>query len=174
MHGIKIQVGGGIRNKDSALSYLEDGIDRIILGTKAVTDPTLVQELCSLYPNRIILAVDFYKGKVKTKGWVEETSLTPQLIIKRFAKFPLASFIVTDISRDGMMKGPNIKAISQLSSMTSVPLIASGGIANLEDLKRLKKENNLNEAAKISGVICGRSLYKRSFTLEEAIKIIET
>ena len=165
---IDFQVGGGIRNIQSAASYLEAGVSKIILGTQAIKEPSLIKKLCSLYPGRIVLAVDFYKGKIKKSGWAEGTNLTPEEVIRLFSSLPLASIVITDISRDGMMNGPNILVTLELASLSSIPVIVSGGIANLDHIKKIISANSEN---RISGVICGRSLYEKSFSLEEAIKV---
>ena len=165
---IDFQVGGGIRNIQSAASYLEAGVSKIILGTQAIKEPSLIKKLCSLYPGRIVLAVDFYKGKIKKSGWAEGTNLTPEEVIRLFSSLPLAAIVITDISRDGMMNGPNISVTLELASLSSIPVIVSGGIANLDHIKKIISANSEN---RISGVICGRSLYEKSFSLEEAIKV---
>ena len=165
---IDFQVGGGIRNIQSAASYLEAGVAKIILGTQAIKEPSLIKKLCSLYPGRIVLAVDFYKGKIKKSGWAEGTNLTPEEVIRLFSSLPLAAIVITDISRDGMMNGPNILVTLELASLSSIPVIVSGGIANLDHIKKIISANSEN---RISGVICGRSLYEKSFSLEEAIKV---
>ena len=165
---IDFQVGGGIRNIQSAASYLEAGVSKIILGTQAIKEPSLIKKLCSLYPGRIVLAVDFYKGKIKKSGWAEGTNLTPEEVIRLFSSLPLAAIVITDISRDGMMNGPNISVTLDLASLSSIPVIVSGGIANLDHIKKIISANSEN---RISGVICGRSLYEKSFSLEEAIKV---
>ena len=165
---IDFQVGGGIRNIQSAASYLEAGVAKIILGTQAIKEPSLIKKLCSLYPGRIVLAVDFYKGKIKKSGWAEGTNLTPEEVISLFSSLPLAAIVITDISRDGMMNGPNILVTLELASLSSIPVIVSGGIANLDHIKKIISANSEN---RISGVICGRSLYEKSFSLEEAIKV---
>ena len=152
---IDFQVGGGIRNIQSAASYLEAGVSKIILGTQAIKEPSLIKKLCSLYPGRIVLAVDFYKGKIKKSGWAEGTNLTPEEVIRLFSSLPLAAIVITDISRDGMMNGPNILVTLELASLSSIPVIVSGGIANLDHIKKIISANSEN---RISGEICGRSL----------------
>lgn len=165
---IDFQVGGGIRNIQSAASYLEAGVSKIILGTQAIKEPSLIKKLCSLYPGRIVLAVDFYKGKIKKSGWAEGTNMKPEEVISPFSSLPLAAIVITDISRDGMMNGPNISVTLELASLSSIPVIVSGGIANLDHIKKIISANSEN---RISGVVCGRSLYEKSFSLEEAIKV---
>jgi len=160
-----IQVGGGIRDLDIASQYLDGGIDRIIIGTRAIEDPSFIANLCDLYPNRIILGVDSEKGFIKTKGWQQETSIRTLDLIRRYNQYPLAGFVFTDISKDGMMEGPNLKATLEVASNTELPVIASGGIASLKHI------NELSETSSIYGAITGKALYEKAFTLEEAIEV---
>ena len=160
-----IQVGGGIRNLEIAKQYLEGGIDRIIIGTRAIEDPDFIKILCDLYPDRILLGVDSEKGYIKTKGWRQETSIRTIDLIRRYNQYPLAGFIFTDISKDGMMSGPNLKATLDIACNTKLPVIASGGVASLEHIKEL------SETESIHGVITGKALYEKTFSLEEAIEV---
>ena len=160
-----IQVGGGIRDLDIASQYLDGGIDRIIIGTRAIEDPSFIAILCDLYPNRIILGVDSEEGFIKTKGWQQETSIRTLDLIRRYNQYPLAGFVVTDISKDGMMEGPNLKATLEVASNTQLPVIASGGIASLKHI------NELSKTGSIYGAITGKALYEKAFTLEEAIEV---
>ncbi len=168
---VEFQVGGGIRNILSATSYIDNGVSRVVLGTQAVEDPEFLEEISWLYPQKIVLAVDFLENQVKTDGWEQESGLTPSKLIDRFKDLPLAAIVITDISRDGMMQGPNLRSISQLSSLCETPIIISGGISSLNDLRSIIKINHENKSEIISGVICGRALYENSFTLKEAITL---
>jgi phosphoribosylformimino-5-aminoimidazole carboxamide ribotide isomerase len=159
-----IQVGGGIRDLGIASQYLDNGIDRIIIGTRAIEDPSFITSLCNLYPDRIILGVDSDEGFVKTKGWQKKTSIRTLDLIRRYNQYPLAGFIFTDISKDGMMAGPNLKATLEVASNTQLPVIASGGVASLDHIKEL------SESGSIYGTITGKALYEKAFTLEEAIE----
>ena len=160
-----IQVGGGIRDLDIASQYLDGGIDRIIIGTRAIEDPSFIAILCDLYPNRIILGVDSEEGFIKTKGWQQETSIRTLDLIRRYNQYPLAGFVFTDISKDGTMEGPNLKATLEVASNTQLPVIASGGIASLGHI------NELSETSSIYAAITGKALYEKAFTLEEAIEV---
>ena len=166
-----IQVGGGIREYENAKAYLESGVERVILGTKAAEDSQLISNLCCDFPNRVVLAIDALNGYVKTKGWTSETKIRPKDLLRRYSHFPLAGVIYTDISRDGMMNGANINATFDLSSNTKHPIIASGGISSLDEIKELLSPPN--DLSSIAGVICGRSLYEGVFSLREAIELVE-
>tara|TARA_B100002052_G_C15857411_1_gene588276 strand:- start:164 stop:883 length:720 start_codon:yes stop_codon:yes gene_type:complete len=162
-----IQVGGGIRNLDIAQNYLDKGISRVIIGTKAIEDSGFIRDLCDSYPNRIILGVDSENGYIKTQGWKKETSVKTLDLVRRYTNYPLAAIIFTDISRDGMMRGPNIDATLGIARNTKIPVIASGGISNIDEIK------DLSESGLIYGAIIGKALYEKNFTLEEAIKSSE-
>ena len=160
-----IQVGGGIRDFNSASGYIEKGISRVIMGTAAVKDAEMLKEFCKVYPNKLILGVDCLDGYVKTDGWLESSKLKPEELVENFEGMQLAGLIYTDISRDGMMSGPNIESTLSLSHKTDLPIIASGGVSSLEHIREL------SSSSRIHGVICGRALYEEKFTLEEAIKV---
>ena len=162
----RIQIGGGIRNFQSATQYLEQGIERVIMGTAAVEDPEMLREFCNSYPNRLVLGIDALHGQVKTQGWLKGSSITPLELVKDFDGEPIAAVIFTDISKDGMMSGPNVNATLELAKQTDIPVIASGGVSSLEHLKQLSKENIL------FGAICGRALYESAFTYSEALEVV--
>ena len=162
----RIQIGGGIRNFQSATQYLEQGIERVIMGTAAVEDPEMLREFCNSYPNRLVLGIDALHGKVKNQGWLKGYSITPLELVKDFDGEPIAAVIFTDISKDGMMSGPNVNATLELAKQTDIPVIASGGVSSLEHLKQLSNENIL------FGAICGRALYESAFTYSEALEVI--
>ena len=162
----RIQIGGGIRNFQSASQYLEQGIERVIMGTAAVEDPDMLREFCNSYPNRLVLGIDALHGQVKTQGWLKDSSITPLELVKDFDGEPIAAVIFTDISKDGMMSGPNVYATLELAKQTDIPVIASGGVSSLEHLKQLSNENIL------FGAICGRALYESAFTYSEALEVV--
>ena len=162
----RIQIGGGIRNFQSATKYLEQGIERVIMGTAAVEDPEMLREFCNSYPNRLVLGIDALHGQVKTQGWLKGSSITPLELVKDFDGEPIAAVIFTDISKDGMMSGPNVNATLGLAKQIDIPVIASGGVSTLEHLKELSNENILY------GAICGRALYENAFTYSEALEVI--
>ena len=119
------------------------------------------------------MAIDFYKEKIKTEGWLKDSHISPEVLLRNFSKCPLNAIILTDTSRDGMLKGPNIKKSFAIASKSPFPVIISGGIANLDQIAEIVEINTKNSNIDILGVICGRSLYEKNFTLEEAIKITQ-
>ncbi len=161
-----IQLGGGIRSYEEANFYLDSGVERIVIGTKAVTDSALISRICSKFPERVVLAVDVLDGYVKTQGWVEDTRIKPKDLLRRYYHYPFAAVVYTDISKDGMMNGVNIEATFDFASESKFPVIASGGVSSLEQIKNLSQTFN---QISIAGVICGRALYEGVFTLKEAI-----
>ena len=138
------------------------------MGTSAVEDPDLLKDFCKRYPERVVLGIDALNGIVKTQGWLKGSEVTPSDLVKDFEGDSIAAIIFTDISKDGMMIGPNIAATSDLARQTDIPVIASGGVSSLEHISQLVKEKI------ISGVICGRAFYENSFTYQEAMKASET
>ncbi len=160
-----LQLGGGIRTMaDIDLRIHEWGVARCILGTAAVTDPHLVFDACVQYPGKIVCGIDAKDGLVAVRGWVDVSSVAAQELAKDMEKSGVAAVIYTDISRDGMLTGPNVEATKRLAEHVSIPVIASGGIASLEDLKNLKN-------AGCAGAIVGKALYAKAFTLNDALKI---
>lgn len=164
---IPLQVGGGIRDMDTVTSYLQAGIERVILGTSATANEAFVREATERFPGRIVLAVDARDGRVAVKGWTEGTDLTPLSVVRRFEGLPLAAVIFTDIKRDGMEIGVNITATRALAQSVSIPVIASGGVAGLEDIELLINTGGPG----IAGVIVGRALYNGSLDLSQAIAL---
>lgn len=160
---IPIQLGGGIRSLESAAQAFEAGADRIIIGTKAIENPTFIEECISRFGNeQIVVAVDCQKGKVAVKGWKELTSTLATDLLKRMELLGVLRFLVTDIERDGTLRGPNIDLIQQVITNTKREILAAGGIHTVEDLKIL---SNLN----IDGAILGKALYSGTIDLAEAL-----
>jgi phosphoribosylformimino-5-aminoimidazole carboxamide ribotide isomerase len=163
-HG-PVQLGGGIRTMADMQVRLEEwGVSRCILGTVAVTEPHLVEEACVHYPGKIACGIDAKDGLVAIRGWVDVSGITALNLARDMEKSGVAAVIYTDISRDGMMTGPNVEAIKRLAGHVSIPVIASGGIASLKDLQNLK-------SAGCAGAIVGKALYAKAFTLPEALGI---
>jgi len=162
----RIQIGGGIRNFESASQYLEKGIERVIMGTSAVEHPEMLKDFCNRYPHRLVLGIDALDGLVKIQGWLKESSITPVQLVQKFEGDPIAAIIFTDISKDGMMMGPNITATLELAEQTNIPVIASGGVSSLEHISQLAHQKI------IEGVICGRALYENSFSYSEALEAL--
>jgi phosphoribosylformimino-5-aminoimidazole carboxamide ribotide isomerase len=163
--GMEIEVGGGIRDLQKIDELIRIGINRIILGTVAIENPSLVREACSRYPGQIIIGIDARNGRVAVKGWVEITPTDAKDLAKDSAARGAAGIIYTDIATDGMMTGPNIKAIEEMVRTVTVPVIASGGISSLQDIKRLLQIEGL------WGAITGKAIYEGSLDLREAIEI---
>ncbi|MGD0883773.1 MAG: 1-(5-phosphoribosyl)-5-[(5-phosphoribosylamino)methylideneamino]imidazole-4-carboxamide isomerase [Thermodesulfovibrionales bacterium] len=162
-----IEVGGGIRDLQQVDELMSIGINRIILGTAAIDNASLVSEACRRYPGQILVGIDARDGKVAVKGWVQITTVDATDLAKDSAARGAAGIIYTDIATDGMMTGPNAKAIEEMVRAATVPVIASGGISSLQDIKRL------TEIEGLWGAITGKAIYEGSLDLREAIMIAE-
>lgn len=162
---ITLQVGGGIRNIGSIMKLFSTGIDRVIIGTAAIEDPEFVTYSCSKYPGGVLVGIDAKEGMVAIKGWEEVTSLDARELARRLEIIGAAGIIYTDILRDGMLGGPNIKAIEEMVKTVNIPVIASGGVSSIEDIKNLLKIKGL------WGVITGKAIYSGALDLKEAIEI---
>jgi phosphoribosylformimino-5-aminoimidazole carboxamide ribotide isomerase len=162
---IPIQVGGGIRDIARIQKLMELGINRAILGTSAAKRPELVREACGLFPGCIVVGIDASDGKVAVQGWEEVTELNALEFAGEMEKLGISGIIYTDISRDGMLTGPNIKAMSRMTSHVQVPVIASGGVSRIDDIQDLLQIQSL------WGVITGKALYEGKLDLKEAIEI---
>lgn len=164
---IPIQVGGGIRDEDIIQSYLDLGVQYVILGTKAVTAPHFVEDACIEFPGHIIVGLDAKNGKVATEGWSKLSNHDVLSMAQHFEKAGVSAIIYTDISRDGMMQGMNIDSTVKLSQSISIPVIASGGITSLEDIKTLCAMADEN----IIGAITGRAIYEGTLNFAEAQQV---
>lgn len=160
--GIPCQVGGGIRTMEAAAAYLQAGLSRVILGSVAVEEPELLERLAIAHPGRIVLGLDARDGRVAVRGWVDTSPLLAVDVAKRHADLPLAAIVYTDIATDGTLAGPNLTALADMLEASAAPLIASGGIATLDDIRRVA-------ALGCAGCIVGRALYDEAFTLPDAI-----
>lgn len=152
---LPIQLGGGIRDRATIERWLEAGITRVILGTVAVRDPALVIEACKAHPGRVVVGIDARAGRVAVEGWAEASSLQADDLARRFEDAGVAAIVYTDIDRDGALQGINLEATEALARAVEIPVIASGGLASIEDIRALKAR----EASGIAGAICGRALY---------------
>lgn len=161
---LPIQIGGGIRTVETVEAYLEAGASYVIIGTQAVKQPEFVTELCSEFPGNVIVGIDAKNGMVAVQGWAEDSDQSAEHLAQRFEDQGVAAIVYTDISRDGMMQGVNVEATKSLAESISIPVIASGGVADIDDIKRL----NEVKASGIAGTIIGRALYERTISLEEA------
>lgn len=164
---VDIQVGGGIRNMESIEAYLNAGAYRVILGTIAHQDPAFVEEACKRFPGKIMVGIDARDGMVAVKGWVEVSEQKATDLAKQMEPMGVAGFIFTDISRDGMMGGPNLASNKEFAENTSLPVIASGGVTKLEDVKSLIALKDHG----IEGMIIGKALYDKSMTLKDALNL---
>ena len=165
---LPVQVGGGIRDEGTVESYLEDGVRYTIIGTRAVSEPHFVNDLCFEFPGHIIIGLDAKDGKVAIDGWSKLSHHDVIDMAQHFEHDGVAAIIYTDISKDGMMQGVNVEATVKLAQSVRVPVIASGGVTDLEDIRRLCKV----EEEGISGVIIGRALYEGTIDLAEAEKLV--
>ena len=165
---IQVQLGGGIREFSAVEKWLEAGVERVILGTAALHSPELVRRACQVFPGRICVGIDGRGGFVAVQGWVEQSSISVLDLSRRFEDAGATAIIYTDIGRDGAMKGVNIEATRSLAQKISTPVIASGGVATLEDLKKIK----MLEKEGVAGVIAGRAFYEGQLDMAEAQKII--
>jgi phosphoribosylformimino-5-aminoimidazole carboxamide ribotide isomerase len=165
---IPVQLGGGVRTAERAEELLACGLDRVILGTVALEQPELVEQLAARHPGRIVVGIDAKNGKVATRGWIAESSTDATELARRFSASPLAALICTDIATDGTLAGPNLAFLRAMAEASAVPVIASGGIGTLEHLLSLLPL----EAQGVSGVIVGRALYDGRVDLAEALQAI--
>ncbi len=160
-----MEVGGGIRDIVTVDRLISAGINRVIIGTSAIEDPAFLMEACRQFPGKIFIGIDAKNGKVAVKGWEEVSSIDAIELAKRVETVGVGGIIYTDIARDGMLTGPNIPAQEEMVKTVKIPVIASGGIANIDDIKNLLKIPNL------WGAITGKAIYAGSLDLKEAIKI---
>lgn len=164
-----IQVGGGIRTLERIEYWLDRGVSRVILGTAALKDPELVKKSCREFPGQIVVGIDARDGLVAVEGWVENSTLECSELAQRFEDCGVVAIVYTDIDRDGLLGGANVESTVALASKTTIPVIASGGVSSIEDLKKLKSKSPEN----IIGVVCGRALYDKKIDLSEAINVLQ-
>lgn len=165
----KVQVGGGIRSEQDVIHYLENGVDRVIIGSMAVSNPDLVLELVRTYGSKIAVGLDAKDGYVAVHGWLETSQIKAVELGKRLAEGGVETFIFTDIATDGMLSGPNIEAAVELAKATGKQVIASGGVRSLSDLQALKAYENEG----VSGAIVGKAIYTGQFSLREALEEVK-
>ena len=165
---IPVQLGGGIRNLGQIEDWLARGIKRVILGTAALKEPQIVREACRHFPGSIAVGIDAKGGRVAVEGWAETSDLTAVELARRFEDAGVAAIIFTDIDRDGVLKGLNIHATLELARATQIPLIASGGLASIDDVKRLLEP----DCKILEGAISGRALYDGGLDAEVALRMI--
>ena len=166
---VDVQLGGGIRDLDTIERYLDAGLQFVIIGTAAVKNPGFLQDACTAFPGHIIVGLDAKDGKVATDGWSKLTGHEVVDLGKKFEDYGVESIIYTDIGRDGMLSGINIDATVKLAQALSIPVIASGGLSNLEDIRQLCEV----EDEGVEGVICGRSIYSGDLDFEAAQRLAD-
>lgn len=162
-----IQVGGGVRNNETIRMYIELGVKKVVIGTEAIRNPSFIVQVCEEYPGRIVIGIDSRNGMVAIEGWAETTQTRAIDLAKQFEEYGPAAINFTDINRDGMQKGPNIEQTRRLAKSTTIPVVASGGVSTIEDIKNL----TLLEDDGVTGVITGRALYSGTLNLKEAIAV---
>ena len=163
---LKIQVGGGLRTSKDIEEVLDLGVENIVMGTAAVTNTELLKMISTKHPMKISVGMDVRKGFLALKGWTDQTKLLAADFLEQIKTYPIKSIIFTDIDKDGTKQGVNLEETLKLASLSTVPVIASGGVANLEDIVSIQKTNI------IKGVIVGKAIYDGSINLEELVKII--
>ena len=166
--GVPVQLGGGIRDMKAVEAWLKRGVSRVILGTAAVRDPDFVKAAAQAHPGRVAVGIDARDGRVAVQGWAEVSDMTALDLARRFEDAGVAAIIYTDIARDGLLKGLNLESTRELAEAVSIPVIASGGLADLEDVRRLLQPQN----AAIAGAITGRALYDGRLDGREALAFV--
>jgi phosphoribosylformimino-5-aminoimidazole carboxamide ribotide isomerase len=165
---VKVQVGGGIRTIEMVRRYLLAGVSRVVLGTAALTDRALLEQACHEFPGRILLGLDAKGGKVAVKGWTAVSDMRAIDLLKQVASHELGGVIYTDISRDGMLSGPNIPALAEVVEQSSFPIIASGGISRIDDLRAVR-----SLGPRIEGAIVGKALYDGKLDYRAAMAALD-
>jgi phosphoribosylformimino-5-aminoimidazole carboxamide ribotide isomerase len=167
---IPVQLGGGIRDHATIADWLDKGVTRVIIGTAAVRDPALVKAAAKTFPGRIAVGLDARDGRVAVQGWAESSELAALDIAKRFEDAGVAAIVYTDIARDGMLEGINVDATIALAEAVSIPVIASGGLASLDDIRALLQPH----AQKLAGAVAGRALYDGRLDAATALRLIRS
>ena len=165
---VPVQLGGGVRDRAALEGWLEKGVARVILGTAAVRDPAFVREAARAWPGRVAVGIDARGGRVAVEGWAETTGIEAVDLARRYEDAGVAALVYTDIERDGALSGPNVEATAALARAVSIPVIASGGVSSLDDLRALR-----DCGAPLDGAISGRALYDGRIDLGKAIRTLE-
>jgi phosphoribosylformimino-5-aminoimidazole carboxamide ribotide isomerase len=164
--GVPCQLGGGLRTEADIETALGWGLARVVIGTRALKTPGWCQKMCERWPGKIVLGIDAKDGRVATEGWLEISDMSALELAKRCAPWQMAAIVYTDISRDGMLEGANVDAMAAMAAAVRVPVIASGGVTSLDDVRQLA-------AAGLAGCIIGRALYEGRIDLGEALGLIQ-
>ena len=159
---LTLQVGGGIRDEAGIKTLIEAGVSRLVVGTQAIKKPDWFRTMCEKYPNKLVLGVDARNGFVATDGWLDVSQVTAGTIVTDFREVPLAAIVFTDIATDGMLSGPNIESLKKLREFVTAPLIASGGIHSVEDIRNLAR-------VPVDGCIVGKAFYEGHLSLKDAL-----
>ena len=166
---IPIQVGGGIRNAATVQAYRAIGVDRVVVGTAALQDSKFLASIAQQFPQKILVGIDVKQGLVAVHGWTTVSTLTPRQVFEAIKELPLGGIVYTDISRDGMLNGPNISALREAAETSPVPVIASGGVTALDDIRAIQEIGS-----NISGVIVGKALYEGTLDLKAALALVHS
>jgi len=160
---IPVEFGGGLRTFDAVKHMLEIGVEKVVIGSLAYQNPEEFEKIVSYFPDKVILGIDAKDGKVAIKGWLEKTEYSPLEFAKKFEEYPIWGYLYTDVNRDGALTGPNIEGTKYLAENLNKPVIASGGVSSLEDVKKLYNLLNLG----VEGVVVGKAIYEGKINLEE-------
>ena len=171
--GVPVQLGGGIRTEAIAQAYIDAGVSRLIVGTRAIEDPEFLASLAKQYPEQVLLGLDARAGRLATAGWDETQTTTASAFVRSLGPLPLAGIVYTDIDRDGMLEGLNVAATIALAEESDVGVIASGGLHTVEDLERLQSAALASPSARITGAITGRAIYEGTLQFAEAQKTLD-
>ena len=166
---IKIEIGGGIRNFESIKKYTEAGVEKVILGSAAIKDKIFLKEACEKFPNKIALGLDAKDGYLSVSGWKENSNQLTLDYLKEVNDFGASRLIYTDINKDGMKQSPNFDETSKVADNSNCPVIISGGVSSIDDIKKAKELNNVN----IEGIIVGKAIYDGDIKLEELVKELD-
>jgi phosphoribosylformimino-5-aminoimidazole carboxamide ribotide isomerase len=165
--GVPCQLGGGLRTEADLVEAFDSGVDRVVVGTQALKDPVWFESVCRRFPGHVVLGIDAKQGNVATDGWLEVSACSALNLARQYESWPLAALVYTDISRDGMLEGPNFESIAELAAQVRLPVIASGGVSTLADIRRLA-------GLPLAGCIVGRALYEGRLDLAAAIDVAAT
>ena len=166
---LKIEIGGGIRNFESIQKYTDAGVEKVILGSAAIKDKNFLKEACEKFPNKIALGLDAKDGYLSVSGWKENSNQLTLDYLKKVNDFGASRLIYTDINRDGMKQSPNFDETAKVADTSNCPVIISGGVSSIDDIKKAKKLNNIN----IEGIIVGKAIYDGDIELEELVKELD-
>jgi phosphoribosylformimino-5-aminoimidazole carboxamide ribotide isomerase len=161
--GVPCQLGGGLRSEEHIAEVLSLGVTRVILGTRALRDPAWFESMCRQFPGKVVAGIDAKNSQVATEGWLQVSEVSALDLARRLADWPVAAIVYTDISRDGMMAGPNMTALAEMAAAVPLPVIASGGVTSLEDVQQLAR-------LKLAGCIIGRALYEGKLDLTHVLR----